>query len=56
MNRNEQYVAAVSEYLKRTRFKGASEYTLRNYETVLNKFGAFLSEQDENVLALDESL
>lgn len=49
MTQIEHYNAAVAEYMKRTEFKGASPCTLKNYETVLNKFGAYLAEQPEGV-------
>lgn len=48
MTTREQYAAAEAEYLKRTRFKGASPCTIRNYESTLNKFGAYLAEQEDN--------
>lgn len=48
MNQTEKFTAASAEYLRRTRFKGASPCTLRSYEAVLNKFAAFLAEQGED--------
>lgn len=48
MNTHEQYEKGMWEFLRRTGFKGASPCTLRNYESTLKKFGAYLAQQDEN--------
>lgn len=48
MTLHEHFTAASAEFLKRTTFKGASPCTLRNYDTVLNKFGDYLAAQPED--------
>lgn len=45
MNLQEKYAAAAAEYLRRLQFNNLSPKTLENYEQVLSRFGAFLSEQ-----------
>ena len=44
MNLIEHYDSASAEFLRRTRFKGVSEKTLKNYDAALRKFGAYLAD------------
>lgn len=47
MTLSEHYAAATSEYLRRLQFNNLSPKTLKNYEQVLSRFGAYLSDHAE---------
>ena len=46
MTLHEHYEKAVAEYLRRLQFKGVSQQTAKNYDSVLRKFGAYLALHD----------
>lgn len=48
MTAHDHYISATSEYLRRTRFKGASEKTIENYSVALRLFGGFLATQPDS--------